>query len=122
MRISDWSSEVCSSDLHVAGTCVRVRFQAQGTAFKARAWLASNPQPSVWHVEGTDTSFAASEQFGTRSITSTGHTNAATVAIRYAHFNLTNRSEERRVGNDCVSKCRYRWTRHHEKKKKKHSH
>src|SRR3546814_18257654 len=26
------------------------------------------------------------------------------------------RSEERRVGNECVSKCRYRWSRYHSKK------
>src|SRR3546814_11327286 len=28
------------------------------------------------------------------------------------------RSEERRVGKECVSTCRYRWARSHEKKKK----
>src|SRR3546814_19825557 len=27
------------------------------------------------------------------------------------------RSEERRVGKDCVSKCRYRWARYHKKKR-----
>src|SRR3546814_14545997 len=29
------------------------------------------------------------------------------------------RSEERRVGKECVSKCRSRWSPYHEKKKKK---
>src|SRR3546814_19343837 len=29
-----------------------------------------------------------------------------------------NRSEERRVGKECVSTCRSRWTRYHKKKKK----
>src|SRR3546814_11385916 len=28
-----------------------------------------------------------------------------------------NRSEERRVGKECVSTCRYRWSAYHEKKK-----
>src|SRR3546814_12621308 len=28
------------------------------------------------------------------------------------------RSEERRVGKECVSTCRYRWSPYHEKKKK----
>src|SRR3546814_18750119 len=28
------------------------------------------------------------------------------------------RSEERRVGKECVSKCRFRWSRYHKKKKK----
>src|SRR3546814_14060213 len=29
------------------------------------------------------------------------------------------RSEERRVGNECVSKCRSRWSPYHEKKKRR---
>src|SRR3546814_18339595 len=29
------------------------------------------------------------------------------------------RSEERRVGKECVSTCRYRWTQYHEKKNKR---
>src|SRR3546814_20558281 len=29
------------------------------------------------------------------------------------------RSEERRVGKECVSTCRYRWSQYHEKKKKR---
>src|SRR3546814_17243632 len=32
--------------------------------------------------------------------------------------NNTRRSEERRVGKECVSKCRYRWWPYHSKKKK----
>src|SRR3546814_16269823 len=31
------------------------------------------------------------------------------------------RSEERRVGKECVSTCRYRWAPYHEKKKKNNS-
>src|SRR3546814_16021421 len=30
---------------------------------------------------------------------------------------LDDRSEERRVGKECVSTCRYRWSPHHKKKK-----
>src|SRR3546814_14699064 len=33
--------------------------------------------------------------------------------------NLAIRSEERRVGKECVSTCRSRWSPYHEKKKKK---
>src|SRR3546814_15127775 len=32
------------------------------------------------------------------------------------------RSEERRVGKECVSTCRSRWSPYHEKKKKKKKH
>src|SRR3546814_14017376 len=31
------------------------------------------------------------------------------------------RSEERRVGKECASRCRSRWSPYHSKKKKKHS-
>src|SRR3546814_15446904 len=32
--------------------------------------------------------------------------------------NISNRSEERRVGKECVSKCRSRWSADHKKKTK----
>src|SRR3546814_21144887 len=32
---------------------------------------------------------------------------------------IDRRSEERRVGKECVSTCRYRWSPYHEKKKNK---
>src|SRR3546814_14558308 len=32
---------------------------------------------------------------------------------RIASIAAINRSEERRVGKECVSKCRYRWSRNH---------
>src|SRR3546814_13589321 len=38
----------------------------------------------------------------------------AAKAVRADHF----RSEERRVGKECVSTCRSRWAPYHEKKKK----
>src|SRR3546814_12888204 len=36
-----------------------------------------------------------------------------------AGFFVHGRSEERRVGKECVSTCRSRWSQYHEKKKKK---
>src|SRR3546814_16267057 len=33
-------------------------------------------------------------------------------------ISIDGRSEERRVGNECVSTCRSRWSPYHEKKKK----
>src|SRR3546814_15340491 len=35
-----------------------------------------------------------------------------------AKWRASSRSEERRVGKECVSTCRYRWSPYHEKKKK----
>src|SRR3546814_6601537 len=80
MRISDWSSDVCSSDLDVAG--------AVGELIK----------------EGKVKHFGLSE--------------AGVQSIRKAHavFPVTvlqSRSEERRVGKECVSTCRSRWSPYH---------
>src|SRR3546814_12756787 len=38
--------------------------------------------------------------------------------VRINWTKLEPRSEERRVGKECVSTCRYRWSPYHEKKKK----
>src|SRR3546814_18708650 len=82
MRISDWSSDVCSSDLF------RVRRLAlpqsmQGSMFQQMGRIV--PVPIEFIV---DTEFAV-------------------------------RSEESRVGKECVSTCRYRWPPNHLKKKNK---
>src|SRR3546814_6602643 len=65
MRISDWSSDVCSSDL-------RARDQSSGHSVVG---------------SGVD-----------RAIPASG---------------ISQRSEERRVGKECVSTCRSRWSPYH---------
>src|SRR3546814_2745023 len=82
MRISDWSSDVCSSDLvdqnlaqqalvavqsYVAIRQLRAEFD-----FRARRLLRHQPEHA-----------------------------------------LDDRSEERRVGKECVSTCRSRWSQYH---------
>src|SRR3546814_6565672 len=79
MRISDWSSDVCSSDLSVDSL-----------------WTRQHPagpegrEECLFHAgaggEGDET-----DEFGP------------------AHC----RSEERRVGKECVSTCRSRWSPYH---------
>lgn len=75
---------------HVAGQFIRVRFQGQGSTFRAKAWLVSGKEPDAWNIEGTDTSFTAANQIGTRSIRVTGSTNAATIEVRYDNFDVIN--------------------------------
>src|SRR3546814_2263283 len=99
MRISDWSSDVCSSDLqaHFLRSVLRLGPGARLAVFNGRdgEWLAeidalgkgwcslalieqrraAAPEPDLWLV------FA--------------------------------RSEERRVGKECVSTCRSRWSPDH---------
>src|SRR3546814_13756467 len=97
MRISDWSSDVCSSDLPFALRWVFVL--GEGGAVSLEDVL-----PGV--------SCLLEDCFsGLRATTRT-----AFVAIRaIAHQRLIEpeRSEERRVGKECVSTCRSRWSPYH---------
>src|SRR3546814_9827770 len=77
MRISDWSSDVCSSDLPTTMTPRR-------------------------------RSARASRQRGRSSPISTSGASAHRRARR-----SSKRSEERRVGKECVSTCRSRWSPYH---------
>src|SRR3546814_15613215 len=77
MRISDWSSDVCSSDLKIARL---ERIDAE--------------------VEQADAQFAVAAPFGD------GHQIVGGAAPGQ-------RSAERRVGKECVSTCRSRWSPYH---------
>src|SRR3546814_19885940 len=94
MRISDWSSDVCSSDLHRAPPPTPDRRSRGGTRRSARAHRCRRPSAGR-----TDTPCRNLLEPG-RSI----------------------RSEERRVGKECVSTCRSRWSPDHYKKKKRYQH
>src|SRR3546814_13807332 len=99
MRISDWSSDVCSSDLRITvGLALR---KSDGTAdFR---WLKSFDR--LRRVFG--------EQSATHLPFLIRH---AQGLIETAQPPVTSRSEERRVGKECVSTCRSRWSPYHEKK------
>src|SRR3546814_14726413 len=98
MRISDWSSDVCSSDLLTAGLALPAGDCAQRVEPPRdrgeEAFLRL-------HVRGN-----GAEQRGLRLIG----------PVRTAKP-LNGRSEERRVGKECVSTCRSRWSPDHYKKK-----
>src|SRR3546814_11769990 len=102
MRISDWSSDVCSSDLTVHRAKRRQRKQLDGDA-------------------GTGQLVAAEQRRGAE-LGDVG---------QHRHFHRINeaaiggqvmRSEERRVGKECVSTCRSRWSPYHYKKKTANKH
>src|SRR3546814_21047868 len=106
MRISDWSSDVCSSDLgkgrRQAALAVRASERGyhheHGSSADRRLQheLVHDPEP---HRAGRGHAFRLSP---------------ARRGDRRA-----GRSEERRVGKECVSTCRSRWSAYHSKKKKK---
>src|SRR3546814_14166687 len=99
VRISDWSSDVCSSDLGL-----RVAVDSTTTPRPARQ-PSRSPTSSTRAREPPSTSTLIVPS-GSLSSCSTW----ASVPTSYR------RSEERRVGKECVSTCRSRWAPHHAKK------
>src|SRR3546814_11525140 len=103
MRISDWSSDVCSSDLVNDAPEV-----ASDTAVVVKgAALAITPAIlSASDAEVSDPgliTFTVSNQVAGMVLLS---------GLAAASFTLA-RSEERRVGKECVSTCRSRWSPYH---------
>src|SRR3546814_4757258 len=100
MRISDWSSDVCSSDLAPVQTdinCDQVKGQTAAQGQPPDDILGVRHGMTLQNVKNvlrcTNPLFIFEEKEGNNS-------------------NLTNRtrSEERRVGKECVSTCRSRWS------------
>src|SRR3546814_18760524 len=98
MRISDWSSDVCSSDLVI--TCIRF------------GGPIADSHPS-WGLPADANEVLAWTQ-AKQTVLMVG-----TIEPRKGHeqaleaFEALWRSEERRVGKECVSTCRSRWSPDH---------
>src|SRR3546814_14296264 len=98
MRISDWSTDVCSSDLQFVG---------------AQPPRVGGPAAPIGH-DGAAPSEAEHACDGTPAL-------AHRQDIRFIANGIENRveqgfrkrSEERRVGKEGVSKCRSRWSPYH---------
>src|SRR3546814_10860049 len=101
MRISEWSSDGCSSDLGV-----RRKDSRRLAKVSIAAWGRLAPRITAW-----TSSLMASEAWADRS--NAGNGARATLRTRFS------RSEDRRVGEGCVSKCRYRWSPYTSKQKEK---
>src|SRR3546814_14701257 len=96
MRISDWSSDVCSSDLSQPGPG-RTKTSppaAAGHGFLRLFLSCSRRFPGV-DPRPSSSCFSCA---GIKAL----------------------RSEERRVGKECVSTCRSRWSPYHSKKTQQH--
>src|SRR3546814_16640448 len=108
MRISDWSSDVCSSDLDAP--------TAQLVAGLYSRALAAIPVDFSADASGHVRSYAL---FGDVQFRLTERL-MFTVGFRYDHETnslgidqTARRSEERRVGKECVSTSRSRWSPYH---------
>src|SRR3546814_11392659 len=87
MRISDWSSDVCSSDLRRGQRLVDEHRMPVWQRMQRDGVIVFRPDPE--------------------------HPALAS----FSESLPPERSEERRVGKECVSTCRSRWSTYHSKKK-----
>src|SRR3546814_14143407 len=98
MRISDWSSDVCSSDLYL-----QPLFDLGAALFSRHDAIADRRQRSIPETLARILAHRAENMLG-------GLFRLILVEQRHA---LAHRSEERRVGKECVSTCRSRWSPYH---------
>src|SRR3546814_8987100 len=91
MRISDWSSDVCSSDLARHHRFIERRSPFLDNAIDRHLFARPHPQP-VPHRDQVKRNLLFAAILGDAARGFRGQ-----------------RSEERRVGKECVSTCRSRW-------------
>src|SRR3546814_19971943 len=101
MRISDWSSDVCSSDL---------------IAEDQRILRPGDDRPRAHDGGDVAVDEALTAEFGNlhhllHRLLAAGQIIFARLGEHALHLGF--RSVERRVGKACVSTCRSRWTRYH---------
>src|SRR3546814_15377224 len=103
MRISDWSSDVCSSDLGLEPVMEGDMDRPVGV--QQHRWRGP---PDAGHGQGRPAARAE------RACIAEGASSRGLFPID------NHRSEERRVGHECVSTFRSRWSPYHYKKNNQH--
>src|SRR3546814_17759654 len=107
MRISDWSSDVCSSDLadRIEQLFRNARRDIAARMFGFGRRIEARPAPGepvglvrLVRLRRPEIAFEPRGEFG---------------AARIGPAGVDPRSDERRVGKECVSTCRARWSRYH---------
>src|SRR3546814_19540105 len=107
MRISDWSSDVCSSDLdHQDGNPHHDPLRSTAPP----GGVAESHQQ-----KGDEDCYAHRSRFSCKSLPVNRRQATA------ARCGVVSRSEARREGKECVSTCRSRWSPYQYKKKKRHT-
>src|SRR3546814_13439630 len=115
MRSSDWSSDVCSSDL-----LRHQRVPVHGRLAKAGAQrVMMSAEPIQLRAQIVQMSKIAYADGPSADLVLIGGANAPArgadlaSATRIPTQRIKVRSEERRVGKECVSTCRSRWSPYH---------
>src|SRR3546814_18003932 len=125
MRISYWSSEVCSSDLRlrrppraVCECSAHLKSAAVAGIFFGRelvgelVWLGVQVTSAI---DRDDSAGGEGACFARQESRERGDLARRTCALH--RQSLRKRSEERRVGEECVSTCRFRWSPLYSEKK-----
>src|SRR3546814_7275871 len=102
MRISDWSSDVCSSDLTVDTEFMRE------TTYWPKVCLIQIAGPEVARVIDP-----LAEDLSLDPLLDLLRNRQVLKVFHAARQDLEIRSDERRVGKECVSTCRSRWSPYH---------
>src|SRR3546814_12802100 len=101
MRISDWSSDVCSSDLNFAVGTTYSKTEIIQVALLGLILLGDT-------ISAAGVFAIALGMVGIPAL-SVAHQSVTWKALATGLF----RSEERRVGKECVRTCRSRWSPYH---------
>src|SRR3546814_12857481 len=112
MRSSDWSSDGCSSDLEGAQRILQLVGEG-GDLEEPLRELAL-----LHHGDGAPAAAVDHLLVGQHGVIDRIPVDPAFPAIDQAGLVTLERSEERRVGTECVSPCRYPWTPNSTQKKK----
>src|SRR3546814_11801134 len=113
MRISDWSSDVCSSDLILRAKLLALDGESQ-------AWPRDDVFADAWThrqlYQGASTrkvrSILEGLELAMRSSKQEFLPEFDPLSVEHVSpqgWQAADRSEERRVGQECVSTCRSRW-------------
>src|SRR3546814_18110738 len=111
MRISDWSSDVFSSDLALFARRTHL------SACPARV-IKQYPQWNARQARRQESSTECSRRDGAPNLLEWLADVLGSIGEGHLINRIDDRSEERRVGNESVSTCRSRWSPYHYKKKK----
>src|SRR3546814_12409428 len=108
MRISDWSSDVCSSDLHVLFGKLRERhLDHPDRAFDERL-ARGDHRLRLLTAQHRVSNFGGVSQMGEAAFVNGDPGDLEPRDQFAAQFAADLRSEERRVGTECVRTCRSR--------------
>src|SRR3546814_14251782 len=114
MRISDWSSDVCSSDLAAVSDfeCIRLGAPVRRSVLPDASAVQTDEEKKaaivakLSELEGKIDEALMKRQQEMKEA-------AAAEAATSSSPGGGSRSEERRVGKECVSTCRSRWWPYH---------